>query len=402
MINRRVLAAAGVWAALVASLAPGRPAAAQTEEDQQRVEGKISSLRRDVREASAEETRLLRLIDASSAHERELDVRVRALDGQIGSVQRDLNQAAGRLGALRVRERETEARLEAAGRELAVSRAELARQAVAAYTGQSESSRLTGMLLRSSSMGELVSKRSYLRAVVGTQTDVIATDERLRDEVGDLRDQLEVGRRAAQTQRDVIAGQRDRLAASRRAQDAVRQEVAGEIAARERLRKQVLERKREYEAEVGVLERESAAIAEALRRRSAGDDRPRPGRLLRPTPAATVSGFGSRVHPIYGTARMHTGVDFAASMGSPIRAAAAGVVVSSGSYGGYGIATIVDHGGGLATLYAHQSATLVDAGQRVAAGQVIGKVGSTGASTGPHLHFEVRVNGDPVNPMSYL
>jgi murein DD-endopeptidase MepM/ murein hydrolase activator NlpD len=182
----------------------------------------------------------------------------------------------------------------------------------------------------------------------------------------------------------------------------VRQEVAGEIASRERLRKQVLERKREYEAEVGVLERESAAIAEALRRRGAGDDRPRPGRLLRPSPAAIVSGFGSRVHPIYGTVRMHTGVDFAAAMGSPIRAAAAGVVVSSGSYGGYGTATVIDHGGGLATLYGHQSATLVRAGQQVTAGQVIGKVGSTGASTGPHLHFEVRVNGDPVNPMSYL
>jgi murein DD-endopeptidase MepM/ murein hydrolase activator NlpD len=78
------------------------------------------------------------------------------------------------------------------------------------------------------------------------------------------------------------------------------------------------------------------------------------------------------------------------------------VVISSGWLGDYGIATLVDHGGGIVTVYAHQSASIVSAGQRVSAGLTIGRVGSTGASTGPHLHFEVRVNGEPVNPASYL
>jgi murein DD-endopeptidase MepM/ murein hydrolase activator NlpD len=118
--------------------------------------------------------------------------------------------------------------------------------------------------------------------------------------------------------------------------------------------------------------------------------------------APITSPFGSRVHPIYGTVRMHTGIDFGADSGTAIRAAADGVVVSASWYGGYGNATIIDHGGGLATLYGHQSSMGVSAGQKVTAGQTIGRVGCTGDCTGPHLHFETRVNGDPVNPANYL
>jgi murein DD-endopeptidase MepM/ murein hydrolase activator NlpD len=100
--------------------------------------------------------------------------------------------------------------------------------------------------------------------------------------------------------------------------------------------------------------------------------------------------------------KFHYGIDFGAGAGSPIRAAAAGKVLSAGWIGGYGNTTIIDHGGGMATLYAHQSSFGVSAGQQVSAGQTIGAVGSTGNSTGPHLHFEVRVNGQAVDPAGYL
>jgi len=100
--------------------------------------------------------------------------------------------------------------------------------------------------------------------------------------------------------------------------------------------------------------------------------------------------------------RDHDGVDFAAPSGSAIRAAAAGTVVAANPRGGYGNATIVDHGGGVATLYAHQSEMFVAPGTVVGAGQVIGSVGSTGFSTGPHLHFEVRVRGIPVDPLGFF
>jgi murein DD-endopeptidase MepM/ murein hydrolase activator NlpD len=127
------------------------------------------------------------------------------------------------------------------------------------------------------------------------------------------------------------------------------------------------------------------------------------GVLAIPIPGAPVSsGFGPRIHPIFGDVRMHTGADFAASSGTPIHAAADGIVVSAGPFGGYGNATVIDHGHSLATLYGHQSVIVVSGGERVTRGQVIGFVGCTGNCTGPHLHFEVRVSGTPVDPLPYL
>ena len=99
---------------------------------------------------------------------------------------------------------------------------------------------------------------------------------------------------------------------------------------------------------------------------------------------------------------MHEGIDIAAATGTPIRAAAAGTVIYAGWLGGYGNLTVIDHGGGVATAYGHQSSLAAGSGAFVAQGQVIGYVGSTGHSTGPHLHFEVRVNGVPQDPLGYL
>jgi len=115
-----------------------------------------------------------------------------------------------------------------------------------------------------------------------------------------------------------------------------------------------------------------------------------------------TSGFGYRIHPIFNVRRMHTGIDIDADTGDPIKAASGGTVVSAGWRGGYGKCVVIAHSGGLATLYGHMSEIKVSVGQAVKKGQVIGKVGSTGYSTGPHLHFEVRVNGDCVDPLKYL
>ncbi|MFP5326142.1 MAG: M23 family metallopeptidase, partial [Acidimicrobiia bacterium] len=175
--------------------------------------------------------------------------------------------------------------------------------------------------------------------------------------------------------------------------------------AHQKLLREVEQRIDEFEAQIRTLRRESDSITQLLRSIQAGQGKAAAGRgvLATPLPGARVtSPFGTRVHPIFLTARLHTGVDYGASAGTPIRSAGNGVVVFAGSRGGYGNATIIDHGGSLATLYAHQSAIVVKAGQRVTRGQVIGRVGSTGFSTGPHLHFEVRLAGAPVDPLRYL
>ncbi len=121
-------------------------------------------------------------------------------------------------------------------------------------------------------------------------------------------------------------------------------------------------------------------------------------RFLMPTAGKLGSGFGMRFHPILHYWRMHTGLDIGGTLGAPVRAAAAGEVFFASWRGGYGQCIIVLHGGGMSTLYGHLSRISVHCGQTVSRGQVIGAVGSTGLSTAPHLHFEVRRNGVPVNP----
>ncbi|MBQ7529301.1 peptidoglycan DD-metalloendopeptidase family protein [bacterium] len=126
------------------------------------------------------------------------------------------------------------------------------------------------------------------------------------------------------------------------------------------------------------------------------------GRFITPAPGPITSPFGYRVHPIFGTLRFHTGVDIGAPYGCSILAADSGTVIDSGWMGGYGNCLIVDHGGGYSTLYAHCSQLYVGYGQGVTKGQAIAAVGSTGNSTGPHLHFEVRINGEPVDPLGFI
>jgi len=126
------------------------------------------------------------------------------------------------------------------------------------------------------------------------------------------------------------------------------------------------------------------------------------GAMSWPISGPITSPYGWRTHPIFGTQRYHSGVDIGADYGDPIRAADGGVVIYADWMGGYGYAVIIDHGGGISTLYGHNNELLVGVGQRVYKGQTIARAGSTGYSTGPHCHFEVRQNGSPVNPLAYL
>ena len=157
----------------------------------------------------------------------------------------------------------------------------------------------------------------------------------------------------------------------------------------------------EIEGEIASLEKEQASIKKLIAEQAKALGSA-PGTLARPVPGAISSGFGPRIHPIHGYSLMHNGVDMNAGSGQAIVSTSSGTVIFAGVKGGYGNTIMVDHGGGMVTLYAHQSKFAVSTGQSVKRGQTIGYVGSTGVSTGPHLHFEVRVGGNPVNPAKYL
>ena len=126
------------------------------------------------------------------------------------------------------------------------------------------------------------------------------------------------------------------------------------------------------------------------------------GAMIWPLAGSITSDFGWRTHPITGAQRFHSGIDIGGDYGDPIYAAQAGTVEYAGWISGYGNAVIINHGGGISTLYGHCQSLDVSTGQSVAQGELIAECGSTGNSTGPHCHFEVRVNGEPVNPLAYL
>lgn len=219
-------------------------------------------------------------------------------------------------------------------------------------------------------------------------------EERQQDLIRD--DEVEVNDRIADL--DVVKADLDALAAT---QTELAEEVAVELAVLASKLDAVDEAIAEFSDELDGLEEEQARV-ESLIEAEASREGTAPGILVRPVPGAITSSFGPRLHPILGYSRMHSGVDMSAGHGQAIKAGGSGRVILASVYGGYGNTIIIDHGGGMTTLYAHQSSFNVSYGDQVGAGDIIGYVGSTGLSTGPHLHFEVRILGSPVNPADYL
>ncbi|MBU4314388.1 MAG: M23 family metallopeptidase, partial [Actinobacteria bacterium] len=153
----------------------------------------------------------------------------------------------------------------------------------------------------------------------------------------------------------------------------------------------------QMEKQLEIKEAEVTRILESYKYGSAPS-----GKFAWPVAGSIQSGFGNRYHPIFGYNRFHSGIDIVASYGTLVKAADGGQVVQAGYFGGYGYSVMLYHGGGFATWYAHLSSINVSIGQSVQRGQVIGLVGSTGWTTGPHLHFEVRINGAAQDPRAYL
>ena len=208
----------------------------------------------------------------------------------------------------------------------------------------------------------------------------------------DAMEELEVGLQAVYA--DVVARQLE-LEAEVVLQSLLIEELDDEIAHFE-------DELDELQAEQARIKRRIAAEQAEAAARLAAPALVSPSGFVRPVPGVITSGYGPRYHPILGYYRLHTGVDMAADYGRQIKAARDGVVILADVWGGYGRTVVIDHGGGVSTLYAHQSSLSVSYGQAIKAGTVIGKVGTSGLSTGAHLHFEVRVGGEPVDPAPYL
>ncbi|MEA5602326.1 murein hydrolase activator EnvC family protein [Nostoc sp. UHCC 0252] len=272
------------------------------------------------------------------------------------------------------------------------------------YLQRSPASVGWAVLLQSQNISDFISRRHQLKLVyqadeqilvkLNAQANLINQQrtgvEQQKNEIALIREQLLAQKADYQTQAQSQSELIQRLNSDRLALEAAQNQLERESQNLEVLIQQkVAEARATEEAQTKTNSRTSVIIRGT-------------GVMAYPSNASTSSPFGWRMHPVLGYRRFHAGLDFAASYGSTIRAADSGTVIFAGWYGGYGRAAIIDHGNGLTTLYGHASELYIYDGQAVERGQAIAAVGSTGLSTGPHLHFEVRHNGTPVNPANYL
>lgn len=249
------------------------------------------------------------------------------------------------------------------------------------------------LLLQSQDLNEFLDRRYQLRRVYQSDRQVLS--------------ELKAAADAIEKQRRNVESQKNQVALLTQELQAQKAEFQAQAKSQESLINRLRLDRKALEAAEEQLARDSANLAVLIQQRLPSEAPNRivirgTGRMSYPSDGEITSVYGYRVHPILGYTRFHSGVDFGVDYGSPIRAADSGVVIFAGWYGGYGQAVIIDHGSNLTTLYAHTSELYVSEGQTVQRGQVVAAVGSTGLSTGPHLHFEVRLDGETDDPMKYL
>jgi murein DD-endopeptidase MepM/ murein hydrolase activator NlpD len=330
---------------------------------------------------------------------------LRAAESAVDEAQGSLDRLEAQLAEERERLDRLTARLQEQTRRLEILQAEY-RRAVeilesrvrAIYIEQPPD--VLSILVSAESFGDLIDNYEFVNRL-GLQ------DQKIARQVEDAKVKAAAKRRATASTRRLAAATVSVITARTEEALVVRDDLVSSrdtLAAARRLKRSALvsarETREEYLHEVQGLAAQSAELAAAIRNAQAGSSTgtgaPSAAGFIWPVNGTVVSGYGMR------WGRLHEGIDITAASGTPIWAAAAGTVIYAGWLGGYGNLVVVDHGNGLATAYAHASAILVSVGQSVSQGETVALVGSTGHSSGPHLHFEVRVNGVAVDPLLYL
>jgi murein DD-endopeptidase MepM/ murein hydrolase activator NlpD len=357
-------------------------------------------------EVPTDEATLLALIDEVHGRLLALTTQINSLNTQLAQNNAALRSAATllatRQNALYQAQRHVD-ELQAAE---AAARADMRERAVAAYVHQPTDD-LANMFLHLENPTDLVDARSFYRTLVDVQRNAIVTYDRLTKEAKTALKNASQARDLAQDQQNTVAQQRQALNALKQTLESVQAQSEQQSSEQATLLAKVGQNASKFQAEIAAQEAESSSIEQLLASSGVAAAIPAvptgSGFFAFPVPGAPITQpFGPNVDPFTGVAGFHPGIDFGASIGTPIHAAGDGVVVYAGVESGYGNYTCINHGGGIATCYAHQSVILVKVGDQVKRGQVIGLVGSTGYSTGPHLHFEVRINGQVTNPLPWL
>ena len=404
MARRQALAAVLVALSIVAAVLRAGPAAGDSGAEKARLDARIEELRDRAVVATQSEGALSTELSSLGDRVRAVESAVVAEQARLDALEASLVAERVRLAALEERIASETARLVVLERQYRRAVTVVERHVRAIY--EADDPDLIGFALGAQSFSDLLDNYDLLNRI-GRQDERIASSVAgARAELERTRAETEAARRDAARSEALIAARteeqratRDRIVSSRNALVAVERDKAHALAA-------VKEDRAAFVAEADSLAAESAALAAriaaaqaAARASSPSTNTPPPassGALGWPVAGPVTSGFGSR------WGRMHEGIDIGVGAGTPVHAAAAGTVIYAGWMSGYGNIVVIDHGNGLSTAYGHNSQLIVGQGASVGKGFVIALSGNTGHSTGPHVHFEVRVNGAPVDPLGYL
>ena len=330
-------------------------------------------------------------LNESRAKEKSLGDQVNSLEQQINSKQSDIDELEASIS-------EAQAKLETLEEELAAAEEKVNTQ------NENLNARLRNMykngsvgfidvLMDSGSFSEFLNNLSLVEKVYTSDQDVLEELQKAYDEIDAKKKEIETLQAELSESKATMEEQKSSLEADKASVEKKKSEIAADSA--------------ETQRELDKLEADAQALTSSIRNSgsSSSSSKYNGGIMAWPVPSChTVSsGYGGRIHPTTGKYKFHGGLDIPGSYGSAIVAANSGKVIWAGNRGdSYGNYVIIDHGGGVSTLYGHSSKVLVRTGQRVSRGQRIANVGSTGRSTGPHCHFEVRINGSRVNPNPYV
>ncbi len=257
------------------------------------------------------------------------------------------------------------------------------------------------VILKASDFGSLLNRLSFLKMIASQDAKLVRETRRTKAIIEAKEAEQERQKNSIEVKKAAIVAEESRIAALKNEQEKRRAEAQAELSLRSSLVEKLKQDQAALEAMAAQEEADAAALAERIRSWSYITVSRTGWVWPVGTFADITSGFGPRSQPTPGASSYHRGVDIAAPYGTPVLAANNGVVEDAGWFGGYGLYVGINHGDGLASAYGHLSAVAVAVGQRVKAGQVIGYVGSTGISTGPHLHFEILVDGVQQDPMQW-
>ena len=369
-----MLALCGALLVCASALAGGSASGKSLQQKLNATQNKLSHVREHAGVLTTRISHESAQLDRLTAEVADLRNREAAVAAQLAQKQSELEQAQARLAHLKQRLGEAVQILE--------------QRLVAIY--ESSEPDLITVLLQSHGFDDLLARTEYMQTLQNQDHDIVAR-------VRGLRNEMQVTVTTVRSARDQIAARKQQLEATRLKLHQRTEELATARRKQHSTLTQVRNQQQDLEGDVSDI---SQKIADQLAANSgalpAGPVRAGSGMFIWPVNGPVVSGFGMR------WGQMHEGIDIAVPTGTQIRAAASGTVSIAGVEGGYGNYTCIDHGGGLSTCYAHQEQILVSSGQQVSQAQVIGISDCTGHCFGPHVHFEVRVNGQAVDPLGYL